>query len=73
MSDNDKRITDEELGAAAGGASYDGYFTYNVAYGDTLGSIASRFRTTATTLARLNNISSPYILRIGQTLLIPKG
>ncbi len=72
MSDNEKRIPEEELGTAAGGASYEGYFTYTVVYGDTLGNIASRFRTTATALARLNNIPSPYILRIGQTLLIPK-
>ena len=53
MSDNEKRIPEEELGTAAGGASYEGYFTYTVVYGDTLGNIASRFRTTATALAAL--------------------
>lgn len=45
--------------------------TYRVKSGDTLLGIAARFGTTATTLARLNDISNPSLLRIGQTLKIP--
>jgi LysM repeat protein len=45
--------------------------TYTVRPGDTLSGIASRFHTTVTRLANLNNISDPSKLRVGQVLLIP--
>lgn len=45
--------------------------TYAVRSGDTLGEIASRFDTTVSAIARLNNISDPGRLQIGQVLRIP--
>lgn len=47
--------------------------SYVVQPGDTLGRLAVRFNTTTTTLARLNGITNPNIIRIGQRLLIPTG
>ncbi len=44
---------------------------YIVATGDTLSGIARRFGTTWQTLAALNSISTPYLIRPGQTLSIP--
>lgn len=45
--------------------------TYAVRAGDTLGEIAIRFETTVSAVARLNSISDPARLAIGQVLLIP--
>jgi LysM repeat protein len=45
--------------------------TYTVRSGDTLGEIASRFDTTVSAIARLNNISDPGRLQVGQVLRIP--
>ncbi len=47
--------------------------TYTVRSGDTLGGIARRFRTTVATLARLNRISNPNKIRVGQVLRLPGG
>lgn len=44
--------------------------TYTVKRGDTLGAIAARFNTTVTALARLNNISNPNLISVGQVLRI---
>jgi hypothetical protein len=44
---------------------------YVVRSGDTLGEIASRYDTTVSAIARLNNISDPGRLKIGQVLRIP--
>ena len=44
---------------------------YRVKAGDTLSSIAARYGTTVRVLARLNDISDPRIIRIGQVLQIP--
>ncbi|MFT9412338.1 LysM peptidoglycan-binding domain-containing protein [Liquorilactobacillus hordei] len=44
--------------------------TYTVKSGDTLSKIATSYNTTYSKLAALNNIKSPYIIRIGQTLKI---
>ena len=52
--------------SASGGAS-----TYVVQGGDTLASIARRFGTTVAELVRLNSLSSPDILAVGQTLTVP--
>lgn len=41
--------------------------------GDTLFSIAWRYGTTVDELARLNSISNPWFIYVGQTLLIPSG
>jgi len=45
--------------------------TYKVKRGDTLGSIAERFGTTAKKLARLNGIDDPSLIRVGQVLDLP--
>jgi LysM repeat protein len=44
---------------------------YQVKRGDTLGRVARRFRTTVSALAALNNLRAPYLIRAGQTLVIP--
>jgi LysM repeat protein len=44
---------------------------YTVQYGDTLLNIAQRFGTTLPRLAQMNNISCPYLIYIGQRLIIP--
>ena len=45
--------------------------TYTVAAGDTLAKIAKKFGTKAETLAKLNSISDPKRLKIGQKLQVP--
>ena len=45
--------------------------TYKVRSGDTLSGIAAKFHTTVSALSRLNHISDPSKLRVGQILLIP--
>ena len=45
---------------------------YQVKRGDTLGRVARRFRTTVAALAALNNLRAPYLIRAGQTLVIPQ-
>lgn len=47
------------------------YQTYVVQSGDTLASIAARFHTTVSAISKLNNISDPRKLHIGQVLKIP--
>jgi LysM repeat protein len=47
--------------------------TYTVRRGDTLFSIAQRFRTTVDALARLNRIPNPNLIRVGQVLRLPGG
>ncbi|MBZ0276517.1 MAG: LysM peptidoglycan-binding domain-containing protein [Anaerolineae bacterium] len=45
--------------------------SYVVQPGDTLYRIALRFNTTATTLAQLNGITNPNVIRVGQQLIVP--
>lgn len=45
--------------------------TYRVRSGDTLSAIAARFKTTVAILMRLNKITDPGTLRIGQILKLP--
>lgn len=45
--------------------------TYRVQRGDTLGSIASRARTSIASLVALNDIKNPNLVRIGQVLSLP--
>ncbi len=45
---------------------------YQVKQGDTLGRVAKRFRTTVATLAALNGLRKPYLIKTGQTLVIPQ-
>jgi LysM repeat protein len=46
---------------------------YIVRPGDTLSRIAARFNTTTATLAQLNGIANPNVIRYGQRLIIPSG
>jgi LysM repeat protein len=45
--------------------------TYRVQAGDTLGAIATKFKTTVSALEKLNGITDPSRLKIGQLLKIP--
>jgi LysM repeat protein len=45
--------------------------TYTVQAGDTLGKIALRYSTTVAELIRLNGLTNPDVLAIGQTLKVP--
>ena len=45
---------------------------YQVKRGDTLGQVAKRFRTTVAMLAALNGLRKPYLIKTGQTLVIPQ-
>ncbi|HEY64347.1 MAG TPA: LysM peptidoglycan-binding domain-containing protein [Caldilineae bacterium] len=45
--------------------------TYIVRPGDTLYSIARRYNTTVATLQRLNHLSNPNLIRVGQRLIVP--
>lgn len=47
------------------------YRTYQVRAGDTLSAIAGRFGVSVQSIVRLNNISDPSQLSVGQVLLIP--
>lgn len=47
--------------------------TYTVVAGDTLSGIASRYGTTYQELARINNISNPNLIYVGQVLKITGG
>ena len=47
------------------------YVNYTVKPGDTLGEIASQYQMSYITLARLNNIDSPYVIHVGQVLQVP--
>ncbi|OPX83875.1 MAG: N-acetylmuramoyl-L-alanine amidase XlyA precursor [Pelotomaculum sp. PtaB.Bin104] len=47
--------------------------TYTVQSGDTLYSIARRFGSTVEILARVNNITDPAVIYVGQVLTIPEG
>ncbi len=46
---------------------------YVLKRGDTLGKLAQQFGTSVKALQTLNNINNPRALRVGQTLMIPKG
>ena len=45
--------------------------TYVVVSGDTLSGIAKRFGTTVNVLVKLNNISNPNLIQVGQVLRLP--
>lgn len=48
-----------------------GYINYKVKWGDTLESIAYRFGTTVEELVRINNLTNPNLIYIGQILKVP--
>jgi hypothetical protein len=58
--------------AASGGPTpAPSYLIYTVQTGDTLSSIATKFHTTVSALEKLNNITNPRSLHVGQKLKIP--
>lgn len=64
-------------GASTGGTGTTGTSgatsTYVVQAGDTLGKIAIRYGTTVAELLRLNQLSNPNVIAIGQKLIVPAG
>lgn len=46
---------------------------YTVQRGDTLFRLAGRFNTTVGQIMRLNNLTNPNLIRVGQVLLVPAG
>src|SRR6185369_4722557 len=48
------------------------FVQYKVQKGDTLFNISQKYNITWTTLATLNNLQSPFTLKLGQTINIPK-
>lgn len=48
------------------------YDTYTVKKGDTLFNLSQRYEISWQTLAQINNLAEPYILKIGQQLKVPK-
>jgi LysM repeat protein len=48
------------------------FTAYTVAQGDTLFNISQKFNIDWTTLATLNNLKSPFVLKLGQVINIPK-
>ena len=64
-------LSEEELNAVAGGASY-GYVRHTVERGDTLSGLAYYYRTTIGEIMRLNPIiQNPDLIKVGWVLLIP--
>jgi len=51
----------------------DDFERYIIKKGDTLGNIAKSHSTSYVTLAQLNHISSPYVIRPGQALKVPRA
>ena len=49
------------------------YKSYTVVSGDTLGKIAQKFGTTYQEIARINGISNPNLIKVGQVLKIPSS
>ena len=57
--------------SSSSSSSSSNYTTYKVVSGDTLGKIAQRFGTTYQEIARINGISNPDKIQVGQILKIP--
>lgn len=60
-------------GTTGGSPATGGTNTYTVQQGDTLGRIALRYDTTVQELVRLNNLSNPDAISVGQKLIVPSG
>ncbi len=65
-----QRLTITGTGGGSGGSSAGGGQTYVVRRGDTLGSIAYRYGTTVSAIARANGIANPSYIYPGQRLQI---
>ena len=53
-------------------SSLDQYYQVQVQYGDTLWDIARRYNTTVEELVRINHISNPDLIHVGEILRIPR-
>lgn len=49
------------------------YVDYTIQYGDTLSQIAEKYNTTYQELAKINNISNPNVIIVGNTIKVPKN
>ncbi|MDP3993971.1 MAG: LysM peptidoglycan-binding domain-containing protein [Candidatus Doudnabacteria bacterium] len=49
------------------------YTTYEIKKGDTLFNLSQRYGISWQTLAEINSLKEPYILRIGQKIRVPAG
>ena len=73
MTDIKKELDLDELEEVSGGRRLETtkLFSYVMAGGDSLKSVAARFSTTEEELIRLNNISEPEKVSKGKTILVP--
>lgn len=60
------RSTGSTSGRSAAGTTA----RYTVRYGDTLSGIAARYRTSVRTLAALNRLGAPYVIRAGEVITV---
>lgn len=65
-------LTDDEVGAVAGGKYRGAVFMYTIQPGETLAVLAHRFGTTVRVLRELNDITDPAQVKAGTTILIPQ-
>ena len=66
-----KNLTEEELEQVSGGVYQGACFVYVIEKGDTISSIAEKFKTTVKILIELNNVRNPYEIYPGNKLLVP--
>jgi len=71
LSNPNRIYVGQRLRVPGSGTPSGGTRTYVVQPGDTLSSIARKFGTTTATLQRLNNLSNPNRIYVGQRLIIP--
>lgn len=65
-------VTPQVLGASDFSTETMEFMTYTVNKGDTLFNISQKFDINWTALATLNNLKSPYYLKPGQSIKVPK-
>ena len=66
-----KNLTEEELEQVSGGVYQGACFVYVIEKGDTIYSIAEKFKTTVKILIELNNVRNPNLIYPGNKLLVP--
>lgn len=64
-------ITEKDLEQISGGAYSGPCFKYTIQWGDTLSALALKYHTTVATLAQINNIPNPDVIKAGATIYIP--
>ncbi|OGE79475.1 MAG: hypothetical protein A2751_01510 [Candidatus Doudnabacteria bacterium RIFCSPHIGHO2_01_FULL_46_14] len=67
---DDKEILGEQNLSIAGEAAE--IQTYTIKTGDTLFNVSQKYEISWQTLAQINNLREPYILKVGQKLKIPR-